>query len=110
MDKVKLRGHKVRDDKEVKKDMDAKEYLNSLQKRFSTYTHLRTLLTSTVTKEEFDTIVNDVLDNIQEDTSSYSEFSRTYTIPAVDRCYMDLQRYSGELVEYLYYFKKLKEF
>lgn len=90
--------------------MDAKEYLSLLQKRFSTYTHLRMLLTSTVTKEEFNTIVNDVLDNIQEDTSSYSEFSRGRTIITVEKAYMDLQRYSTGLVEYLYYFKKLKEF
>lgn len=90
--------------------MDPQAYLTTLKARFKDYTHLKTLLSSSTIKDEFDGITNDVLNYIQNDTIMYSEFSRTYNIPAVDKVYVELSNFSRNLVEYLYLFKKLRGF
>lgn len=89
--------------------MNPQEYINHLQSRFKTYTHFKLLLTSDITKEEFNAIVKDTVDNIRDDNKMNSEFNSTleHPIPVIQKQYGELMKYTKDLLEYLYYFKNL---
>lgn len=81
--------------------MNPQEYLQKLQNRFRDYAHLKVLVTSSMTREEFEQVRNDVIDYIGNDTAEYLSFSRSGSVPVISKTYGELSRVSTELVEYL---------
>lgn len=90
---------------------DPKEFLEWINSRMSFYRHLNTLVTSSMSSDEFNGIVRDVIDGMQCDSESYFNFCRNGTsIPVISKAYSELSSCSRELLQGLSFIKNLMGF
>lgn len=88
--------------------MSPQEYLDLLKSTYKTYTHLKILLTIDITKEEFDDITKQVIEQINTDSKDYFNYRKENNVlPVIEKEYNNLTLFSNNLLQYLYYFKNL---
>jgi len=87
------------------------DYLNELKNSYKTYSHLKLLVTVSISKEEFNDIVKDTFTQIRFDEKRYNEYRKENKIlPVIEKEYSNLTNYSMNLLQYLCYFKNLVDF
>ena len=86
------------------------EYLSELKNRYKTYTHLKLQLQN-CTKNEFDVLCNDLLDEIFSDEKRHNEFTKVSSgVSVIEKEYADLCRYSFNVLNFFNVYKQIKGF
>lgn len=87
------------------------DYLNELKNSYKSYSHLKLLITPSISKEEFNDIVKDTFTQIYIDEKRYNEYRKdNKVLPVIEKEYGNLVNYSMNLLQYLCYFKNLIDF
>lgn len=88
--------------------MSPQEYLDLLKSTYKTYTHLKMLLTTDITINEFNDITKQVIEQINSDSKDYFNYRKENNVlPVIEKEYNNLTLFSNNLLQYLYYFKNL---
>ena len=88
--------------------MSPQEYLDLLKSTYKTYTHLKMLLTTNITINEFNDITKQVIEQINSDSKDYFNYRKENNVlPVIEKEYNNLTLFSNNLLQYLYYFKNL---
>lgn len=91
--------------------MEIKSYIDSLRNKKGKYSHLELYMYGITSKDDFDTFVTDLFDEIKDDVNNQIAFRResNYLAP-VEKEYKDLSDYSEHLVNMAMMYKVLRGF
>ena len=91
--------------------MEIKSYIDSLKNKRNKYSHLEFYMYGITSKDDFDTFVNDLFDEIKDDVNNQIAFRKesNYFAP-VEKEYKDLSDCSERLVNMAMMYKVLRGF